>query len=38
MPENIQLANEMIKFLAFFTPAFIVFLVIEWLMGVFRND
>lgn len=33
-----QLAQAMITFLAFFTPAFIVFLVVEWLLGLFRAD
>jgi len=38
MPPEIQLANAMISFLAFFTAPFIVFLVIEWLLGLFRRD
>lgn len=33
-----QLAQAMVEFLAFFMPAFIVFVVIEWAMGFFRAD
>lgn len=35
---SIQLANAMIQFIAYFTPAFIAFLVIEWVVGLFRRD
>jgi len=33
-----QLAQSMITFLAYFMPAFIVFLTVEWLLGLFRHD
>jgi len=33
-----DLAQAMIEMLAFFMPAFIVFLVVEWLLGLFRRD
>jgi len=38
MSSGIQLAQAMIEFLASFMPAFIVFLVIDWLLGLFRRD
>lgn len=38
MADEIQLAQAMINFISFFLPAFIVFLVLEWLLGLFRND
>lgn len=38
MTESIALANAMVDFLAFFMPAFIVFLVLEWVTGLFRHD
>jgi len=37
MPE-IEIAQAMINFLAFFMPAFIVFLVIDWLVSLFHYD
>jgi len=33
-----ELAQAMIDFLAFFSPVFIVFLVVEWALGAFRHD
>lgn len=33
-----QLGQAMIDFIAFFLPAFVVFLVVEWLIGLFRRD
>lgn len=33
-----QLGQAMIDFLAFFTPAFVAFVVIEWAVGLFRRD
>lgn len=38
MTSGEELAQYMITFLAFFSPAFIVFIVIEWLLGLFRHD
>lgn len=38
MNSSEQLAQAMIQFLTFFTPAFIVFLVIDWVLGLFRAD
>lgn len=38
MEDSIALANAMVEFLAFFTPAFIVFLVLDWALGLFRSD
>jgi len=38
MDASLQLAQAMITFIAFFMPAFIVFLVVEWLLGLFRHD
>lgn len=37
MNDAITLANAMINFLAFFLPAFVIFLVVEWLVGLFRR-
>jgi len=37
MTEAIALANAMVEFLAFFLPAFVIFLVVEWLVGLFRR-
>jgi len=37
MLESIALANAMVEFLAFFLPAFVIFLVIEWLVDLFRR-
>lgn len=37
MLESITLANAMIQFLAFFTPVFVAFLVIEWVVDFFRR-
>lgn len=33
-----QLAQAMVEFIAYFMPAFIVFLVVEWVVGLFRAD
>jgi len=38
MTDEQQLAQAMINFLAYFTPVFIVFLVVEWVLGLFRHD
>lgn len=38
MDSAIQLANAMVEFLAFFTPAFITFLVVEWAVSFLRHD
>jgi len=38
MNSSEQLAQAMIQFIAFFTPAFIVFLVVDWVVGLFHND
>lgn len=38
MNSSEQLAQALIQFLAYFTPAFIVFLVVEWAVGLFRRD
>lgn len=38
MNSSEQLAQAMIEFLAFFAPAFIVFLVIDWVTSLFRKD
>jgi len=38
MSDEQQLAQAMINFLAYFSPAFITFLVIEWVLGLFRHD
>lgn len=38
MNSSEQLAQALIQFLAYFTPAFIVFLVIDWAVGLFRHD
>lgn len=38
MNSSEQLAQALIQFLVFFTPAFIVFLVVDWLTGLFRHD
>jgi len=37
MQSSIELAQAMVNFLAFFMPAFIVFLVIDWVTGLFRR-
>lgn len=33
-----QVAQALIQFLAFFTPGFIVFLIVDWVTGLFRHD
>lgn len=33
-----QLAEAFIKFLSFFTPMFVVMIVVEWAVGFFRKD
>lgn len=38
MDSSTQLAQALINFLAFFTPAFMLFLVIDWVVGLFRHD
>lgn len=38
MTSSEQLAQALIQFLAFYTPAFIVFLVIDWATSLFRKD
>lgn len=38
METETAVAQAMINTIAFFLPAFVVFLVIEWLLGLFRRD
>lgn len=38
MTSGEQLGQALIEFLAFFTPAFIIFLVVDWITGLFRRD
>lgn len=38
MNSSEQLAQALIQFLTFFTPGFIVFLVVDWALGFFRRD
>lgn len=38
MQPEYQLAQALVDFLAFFMPGFIVMLVIEWAVGLFRHD
>lgn len=38
MDSSTQLAQALIQFLAYFTPGFVVFLVVEWVIGLFRHD
>jgi len=38
MEASLQLSQAMIEFIAFFMPAFVVFLVIEWVLKLFRRD
>jgi hypothetical protein len=38
MENAVTLANAMVEFIAFFLPAFVIFLVVEWLVGLFRHD
>lgn len=38
MEPELQLAQALVNFLAFFMPGFIVMLVIEWVVGLFRHD
>lgn len=33
-----QLAQAMVTFLSFFSPVFIVILVVDWVVGLFRAD
>lgn len=38
MDPSIELAQAMIEFLAFFLPTFVIFLAIEWVIGLFRRS
>lgn len=38
MNPSIELAQAMVDFLAFFMPGFIVFVVVEWAISLFRRD
>lgn len=38
MEPSLQLGQAAVEFVAFFLPAFVVFLVVEWAVGLFRRD
>lgn len=38
MESSLLLAQALVQFLAFFMPGFVVMLVVEWLIGLFRHD
>lgn len=38
MQPEIQLAQALVDILTFFMPGFVVMLVIEWAVGLFRRD
>jgi hypothetical protein len=38
MDPSQQLGQAAIEFIAFFLPAFVVFLTVEWVVGLFRRD
>lgn len=38
MTSSEELAQALIQFLAYFLPGFVVMLVIEWVVGLFKKD
>lgn len=38
MNSSESLAQAMINFISYFAPLFIVMVVVEWLLGLFRRD
>lgn len=38
MDPSIEIAQAMVNFIAFFMPTFMIFVVLEWVLSLFRKD